>query len=350
MSVAELMQDALSQLQYNHCFTLAVTAPRGLFGAELSGSAFWDPLEYLSEIDISCDVDLYRALDFEGVAFKVLPELKTVPITFHDTAQPPLSASAMSYKTSVKHLHEACAHRKEPSGHLSNNTVTRTVIKFLHRIMSYWGETRVQAVGYGIQEFVQDWFTKPISMRNLLSSRTSAPYRLIIDPVQNYIQFLCKHQKTKAFDEAYSQELDYLVDSNESKTAHNVVYNVVADALELDLEYCEKKNVQLIFSSIDNDERRPPRVGFCRGDVDIEDIASGKRKTITVSIGGCNDWPSTLLYEAVHIDSESENLGRPAYQVFAIWVLTKPIADDEFGASARWQDHDFPQENVGVLV
>lgn len=351
MSAVELMQDALDQLRRNHGYTLAVTAPQGLFDAETYGSAFWNPSEYLSAFDPSCNVGLYRVVSHEGFAVGVSRDVPDfVPLSLRDTAQPSLSTNSMSF--TMLCIHMALSYENEHSGHLSEENVARTVIKLLHRIMSHWGEDRTGAVEYVFETVWQGWYTKPFDVLNLRMQKAMELWFRRIDPIRPYMRFLCNHRTTKVFDEAYCQEFDSLINSCDIKHIHDVVYNVVAAALELDLEYCEKKKMKLIFSSMDNDERWPPRVGFCRGNVNIEDIASGRRKTITVAMGGLPSQRSTLLYEAIHIEDfvNSKGLRRSIYQVFAVWVPTKTIADDEYGAYARWKDEKPSRDVTTVLI
>lgn len=124
---------------------------------------------------------------------------------------------------------------------------------------------------------------------------------------------------------------------------------MVVAALGLNLGSCERKNVKLIFSSIDKDERQP-RAGFCRGDADIKEISCGERKAITVAVVNGRR-SSTLLYEAMHLtDLGGENIRISPYQVFAVWVPIQSIANKECEAQACQFPYDFLKENVGALV
>jgi hypothetical protein len=148
MSLSELLEDALSQIEHKFHVSLAVYAPGGLFGAQ-QRQGMWQPSHYLQHIETTSSRDVYG----------VLPHRRNRPI--------PLNEQGV---VSLQYLGPGAVAKSRVSSEYRaqfQGKTTDFVLKMLKRVVECWpGDVRERIIfsrkDYSIIDRESDYFSRAL--------------------------------------------------------------------------------------------------------------------------------------------------------------------------------------------
>jgi hypothetical protein len=269
MELADLLEDAILQLEHNHGKTIRTTAVAGLFG-DLRGCATWRPTAYLRYFPSPTCNQIYS----------VVQHMDSMPI------RP--DGVTLLYATSRQISLGQRARRYTDVFHGQNGAI---VANALEPVVATWSRTArtnamVQLPDPGA-EAIDDTY---ILTRFLLRS---VGIRTHIHGENPYAQW-----------EEVNPAILTFIDH------HNAVYTLVSRALGLEPEICRNVGLELMVV-LD----RYPCIGFTRGE------PGAAQDMITISTG-TSGWDTEngygeLFYEAINQEEPSRNA---RYRVCGVWV------------------------------
>lgn len=280
--VGNLLQDALKWIRARNGYTELSFAPQGLFEPNATESTIWQPSYYLSSGSIRSVLDVYGTLSCHGSVALHSPD-RIIWIRCQKSNAVVLSAEAKTWETLS-----------------ADSTSAQNLARVFASITANWNYTYLKEARSAVRDSV---------FRD--------------DP---------------ALDEKTVQLLDSLVTKcnitdgygGQPYSLHDVyggIYQSVCHAMQLNTEFCAERGVRVMFSGpTDQSPQRCPRVGLFRRDVDLKrGVDSGEILTITMWLA-----TTSVLFEAERTGTHHD--GIPAYRVFGVWVPTKTVADEDFGA------------------
>ncbi|KKY14869.1 hypothetical protein UCRPC4_g06636 [Phaeomoniella chlamydospora] len=285
MSLAELMDDALRQLEHNHGVTLPTSAVGGLF-SECSGgrSAIWDPTTYFNHMEFRSSNQIYSVIREGNQVIPVGPRGE-IPICVPWSSNVPLSRLAKGYHEVFGSLDAAAvAKALEPVfDNLSTKVFANMAGRYSELGQEVWDPNdtnRIDNVTYMGYLHVQAAMKRPS----------------LIPPTSIY----GPHGQRRPNHRPPPPWLDH----------YTSVYMLVALCLGLDFDICHSHNLKLMVL-LD----KFPCIGLVR------EIPESTQHVITV----CTGLPKTgthlkeqgdLFYEAVKEESSEGQ----RYRVFGVWV------------------------------
>lgn len=314
MEASSLMQNAIDQMCDKERLVFGSSAPQGLFSRDLVGSAIWKPSEYLTKIESSGVVDYYRTIAAEIHVIPVLRD-KSVPLVRNKANLQafPLSIGAKDGHALIGEL--LGRHSSNPSPRADTSQEASFIPEFtrmFHGLVDNWSEDRVSRVNQRL--FSWDF--------NIGDGRAIEEMWTILLDLFN------RHDEELQYSSTQQPEGHGGPSKSTLEQLHYTMGLLVCLALGIDYRYFRDGQVKLIFSASEHPSGGTKRVGLCRGDVDIQKIASGKIDVLTVKMFSGEHPP--MLFEVERVGSR---VSIPEYRVFAVWVPLEFEANDvkDFG-------------------
>lgn len=325
-----LMQDALNQLHVDEGYTILTTAPQGLFDGASHGSGLWHPDYYhrmLQSVKAHSEID-FR--DVYGPIYLGNPlelDFSTnrcwLPLVLPADPKPPISATARDYH----------AYIAEMSNMHGKHEAKAIVIEQMKPIIRKWAGHVHVAVNYHLNEGTPDTM---VDCRPAHSGGTpQEAWMSKILPLILMAKLVGREDFATSINDHYGGLFE--TESWVIEDITRVLYQMMAMALRLNEDICQKSGVRIMLSGR---EPQMMRLGFYRGDIGLSSLGSEAKwrdgiKSVRM------DWPESdeetprkgpLIYEAApacpsnsHDGSESHE---PGYRVFGVWI---PLQDKTKG-------------------
>ncbi|KAL3425109.1 hypothetical protein PVAG01_04390 [Phlyctema vagabunda] len=313
LSVQELLEDALKQVEKNFNFTLPAIYMSGLFrgAARAKGSSFlWRPTQYLEESQITDASYVYGSIPQGRRAVLPLKDDGLIALHFSSYCPQfkfPLSWRAVDFNTEFE------------------IAKTKDIFDMMRRIVYQWncGTHRVELLGDEVLR---------------LGQNTSATY------FRQYLSWSCSCEDNLERDNFKSWPANAEIDHQK------LLYEITAEALGLDFLICKDRELRLAVV--------PPKVdqGTFINPLNIE--AFGCVGLISQNVGKADSWWNdelkgdsirTIRYSPrsrsnelpgfwIEIMKLPGSFDQPKYEVIGVWVPTKldPI-DTISGAICSWK-------------
>jgi hypothetical protein len=288
MDLADLLEDAVLQLERNHGVTVQTTAVAGLFGDCSSGSVTWRPTKYLRYTTISASHQVYSVVCFTTVPMRVQPDGEAL-LYIPSSSSTPLSKLAREY-SDIFSWQDAVS-----------------VANALEPVISNWSNTMLSNL-----------------MSRTTIRRDISPASALIESRPDWIRFaaglLSRVSATRDIGLGRMPPIPHILPTTDHYSA---VYLMVTLALGLDFELCLSLGLKLMVVL----ERHP-----CIGLMNMESGASPDMITIRAGepgVEGNIKQFGDILYEGIM----QKGSGITKYRVCGIWV--------PFGHTSRFEPGGF---------
>ena len=214
MSLSELLEDALCQIEQKFGLSFAVCAPSGLFGAFQRG-ALWQPSQYLDHVETNTARDVYGILSWA----------RNEPIKLDKNGH-----------VSLQHLGAGGMARSRAASEyraLFQGIGVNYVTVFMKKVIQHWPGNIIERLGYSKKSTKWDYVKATVDdFYTLLFSYTNTNQNLVD------MQHLARPLQTM---------LTASMDRSKISLAehYNATYLFVANALGLDRSVCQRLGLHL---------------------------------------------------------------------------------------------------------